>query len=212
MAVIKGGIAKQTNGKVGNVVVYELNGQTVTRTVGKPGKPSKNQLANHQAMSVIVKLLAPIKEFINVSFELEARGTTKNQYNLATSYNKKHAIQGKYPNLSVDYSKLILSKGNLEEAENPKLVKKAKGVEVSWNKTAEDLERLDDLVMILLYHPLKNASTNVFYAVTRRKGKYFIPLNALTLKQPIEAYICFKATDGKSISNSVYAGNLNIEI
>lgn len=209
MAIIKSGISKDTNGKIGNIVIYELNGQTVSRTIGKQGKPSKKQLANYLEMKLIVRLLAPMKSFINISFEPEARGTTKNPYNLATAYNKNHAIQGKYPDLSIDHSKVILSRGNLKAPENTRLIKTAKGVEVLWDKNADTPLRLDDLVMILLYHPLKKVCTKILYAVTRAKGKYFIPLKAITLTQPIEAYICFKSIDGKLMSDSVYAGNLN---
>jgi len=32
------------------------------------------------------------------------------------------------------------------------------------------------------------------------------------LDEPIEAYICFRAADGKAISDSVYLGNLNGEV
>ncbi|WP_157262405.1 DUF6266 family protein [Pedobacter sp. PACM 27299] len=79
-------------------------------------------------MSVTKGLLKPMADFINVSFKLEAEGTVKNPHNLATSYNKKHALTGQYPDIKVDYSKVILSKGSLEMAQDLKLSKGRKGL------------------------------------------------------------------------------------
>jgi hypothetical protein len=92
---------------------------------------SRDQLANYQSMAVTMRLLKNMTAFINSSFEIEARGTVKNQHNLATSYNKKQALKGEYPNISVDYSKVVLSYGDLEIAQDLKMVKTDTGIQIS---------------------------------------------------------------------------------
>ncbi|RQO72319.1 hypothetical protein DBR43_14025 [Pedobacter sp. KBW06] len=205
MAKAPSGPLGALNGKLRNLVFYMLNGQPVVRTIGDPGKPSRGQLANRQAMSVTMEMVSRISEFTNVSFELEARGTVRNAHNLATSYIKKHALKGEYPNISVDYSKVILSNGNLPGANDLKIEKKEKGVLVSWDPSGKQ----DDTVMILLYHPLEKAAMSVINACRRDAGSYFIDLYEKRLDEPIEAYICFKSANGKAISDSAYIGNLN---
>ena len=196
-------------GKVGNLVSYILNGQVVTRTIGhKSNKHSKDQLANYQAMTVTMNLLRPITAFINSSFEIEARGTVKNQHNLATSYNKKQALKGEYPNIRVDYSKVVLSYGNLPVAENLKMQKTDTGLQITWD-TGNG--RRDDMVMVLICHPLKGLSSGSINACRRDAGAHFFPLSKEDLAQQLEAYICFKSADGKQISDSVYLGNFNGE-
>lgn len=209
MAIVSIGPNGVPNGKTGNLVFYMLKGQLVSRTIGKPGKPSKAQLANRQAMAVTMQLLRPMCNFINCSFEQEAQGTTKNPHNLAVSYNKKQALQGEYPNLSVNYSKVILSKGNLPAAKDLKLEKQAEGIHVRWNTQPDPGGKADDIVMILLYIPSKNAAVDILNAGRRSSGEYLIPLRKDFMDLPIEAYICFKKANGKAISDSVYLGNLN---
>lgn len=195
-------------GKVGNLVSYILNGQAVTRTIGhKRTRHSKDQLANYQSMAVTMRLLKNMTTFINSSFEIEARGTVKNQHNLATSYNKKQALQGEYPNISVDYSKVVLSYGDLEIAQNLKMVKTDTGLQISWD-TQDGLAH--DMVMILVHHPVDGQSRNYINACRRDAGSHLIPfVEEEKLHEQMEVYICFKSADGKRISNSVYLGNLN---
>ena len=197
-------------GKVGKLVSYILNGQVVTRTIGhKRTKHSKDQLANYQAMAVTMKLLKPMTTFINSSFEIEARGTVKNQHNLATSYNKKQALKGEYPDIRVDYSKVVLSYGNLPVAENLKMVKTETGLQISWD-TGDG--KPHDMVMILICHPLKGLSSGSINACRRDAGAHFFAISEEDLSQQLEVYICFKSADGKQISNSVYLGNFNGEM
>ncbi|RQO64543.1 hypothetical protein DBR43_32680 [Pedobacter sp. KBW06] len=108
----------------------------------------------------------------------------------------------------MDYSKVILSNGNLPAADDLKIEKQEKGVLVSWDPNG----KYNDTVMILLYHPLRKQATPVINACRRDAGAYFVGLNEQLLDEPIEAYICFKSANGKAISDSVYIGNLNGEV
>ncbi|RQO74570.1 hypothetical protein DBR43_04060 [Pedobacter sp. KBW06] len=208
MAKAPNGVLGPLRGKIKNLVFYVLNGQPVVRTIGKTyKKPSINQLANYQAMSVTMDLIRPITGFINSSFELEASGTIKNAHNLATSYNKKKALKGEYPNIGVDYSKVVLSYGELEVSTNLKMKLVKRGVHIRWDGNGG---YGDDIVMILLLHPLSEYATFTLNACRRDAGQYLMEVTETSLlNEPIEAYICFKSADGRRISNSTYLGNLN---
>lgn len=170
-------------------------------------------MGNQQSMAVTMALLKCMKDFINVGFELEAAGTVKNAFNLASSYNKKGALQGEYPNISVNYSKVILSKGDLPVAKDIQLRKTDTGVLISWDPGRLDFNYgLDNSVMIMLYHPLRKKAKSFLNAARREEGSRFIEMDKEWLDEPIEAYLCFKSADGKHISDSVYVGNLNGEM
>lgn len=213
MAIYKSGVYGRPSGKIGRMVFYMLRGQSVARSIGLPGKPSLLQLANHQAMSVTMKCLKHMVDFINEGYGLQAEGTTKNPYNLATSYNKKHALKGTYPYLSVDYSKLLLSQGVLNPPQETTIKKTGKGIEVTWDAYHDQTCKGNDMVMIMLYRSAEigREATSHLYEAKRSEGKCFIPVSVRHIDRPIEAYMFFKANTGKAVSDSVYLGNLNGE-
>lgn len=209
MAICNSGPYGHPSGKIGKLVFYTLNGQGICRLVGRAGKPSINQLGNRQGMAVTMDLLRPMADFIKVSFKLEAEGTTKNPHNLATSYNKKRALTGEYPNIKVDYTKVILSNGHLEMANDLKISKAEEGINLSWNKSSTKNGFYDDILMVMISHPDKKQASTYLNAAKRGDGSCFIPLNGWKLTSQMEVYICFKSVNGTLISDSAYVGNLN---
>lgn len=213
MAIALNGPQGHFNGKIGNLVFYMLNGIPVVRRIGRAGKPSKAQLSNHSAMAVTAKLLRSMKDFIKLGYGLQAKGTPQNAHNLATSYHKKHALTGVYPDIKVDYSKVLLSQGVLPLADDLKIVKTATGLEISWNPDhGKDEKSYDDSVMIMLCHPESNSGHEYLNIARRSEGKCFIGLGARDINQQIEAYIAFRSSDGEKISDSAYLGNLNGQV
>ncbi|MBC8987589.1 hypothetical protein H9X96_17605 [Pedobacter sp. N36a] len=179
MALCYAGPYGHPSGRIEKLVFYTLNGQPVCRLIGKAGKPSINQMANLQAMSVTMALLKPMSEFINVSFKLEAEGTVKNPHNLATFYNKKLALTGQYPNIKVDYSKVVLSKGKLEMTKNLELSKEEGGINLSWDTSLTTQEgRYDEIMMVMVSHPDYELASSFLNASRRADGSCFIPLQS----------------------------------
>ena len=198
-------------GKVGNTVSYMLNGKYVMRTIGKSKKKrSIKQLANMMSMKVTTSFLCAVKPFIEVGFGLEASGTDKNAFNLATSVVKKHAVKGEYPDLSIDFSKVLISRGTVPAPERVVLSKTDQGILIKWDETAPGpLRRLQDSVMVLLYFPETNYSLMTFHAGKRKDGSCLYELPKSYQHKPVEVYISFKQADGKAVSDSIHAGTLN---
>ena len=198
-------------GKIGNVVYYMLNGQYVSRTIGlQPKRKSKAQLANQHAMSVTMDFVRVVNDFIKVSLAFEAKGTTKNAHNLATSYVKTEALTGEYPNMRIDYSKVILSHGDVPVPVEVGVTKAEGGVRIKWETTSDiHWTHENDSVMVLLYFPGKDRSIPMFNAGRRKDAELFIPLHKDYANEPMEVYMCFRSADGTAISDSVYLGNVN---
>ncbi|MCX2450023.1 DUF6266 family protein [Pedobacter sp. PLR] len=209
MAKASNGPQGHLNGKVGNLVFYMLNGQPIVRLIGRKGKPSTLQLANYQEMAVTTKLLKRMGGFIKLGYGLQARGTVHNAHNLATSYHKKQALTGEYPNISIDYSKVKLSRGIMPETADLKINKLAGGLEITWDpKDYADLAH-NDSVMVMICCPETGKDEEYLNIARRSEGKCFIPMHENVLNQQLEPYISFISADGEKVSDSVYLGNLN---
>jgi len=114
MRKLTNGIFVAVNGKVGNIIGYHLNGQQVIWTSGVNNKPlSEKQLNNKLQMKVIMQFFHQMDTLIQMGFSPEARNTTKNYNNLAIAYNKPNALTGFYPDVAVDFSKIMISAGHL---------------------------------------------------------------------------------------------------
>jgi len=208
MARLKQGMYGVLTGRLGNLVSYVLNGKPVTRTIGTVTKPpSIAQLAVRQRMSVLNKVLSDMLGFINVGFALAVIGTDRNPYNEATSENFNAATTGDYPDFTVDYSKLLVSKGSLTPALGAAANLLTDGVEFTW-QLGEDInwESKNDRTMLLLYFPTKGEMIYVLTGAQRRDERDFIGLTPAYLSTPMQAYIAFASEDRKKISNSMWVG------
>lgn len=212
MAKFKPGIFGHPTGRIGNVVFYILNGQIVGRTIGEQKKaPSDPQKGNRGGMGLLMGVLKPLQKFIKHGFEHQAKGTVWNPFNLATSYNKCNAIQGNFPNISIDYTRLKLSSGTLPLAKDLQINKTDGGLKVSWDGIHQWAgDQHDDLVMVALYHPKDKKASLFLNAGKRDQGGCFVAIeDENLLNEPMEAYLYFKSADGETISDSIYLGNIN---
>lgn len=192
------------------MVFYMLKGQAICRSKGKAGKPTLKQLANREEMKVTMELLKPMKDFINVSFKLEAKDSVKNPHNLATSYNKKQALIGEYPNIKVDYKKVMLSKGTLNMAPDLKITKGKAGLNLSWGSEIGENGAADDILLVVVSHPTKKRASIFLNAGRRGDEACFLPLHKeWMMTEQMEVYVCLKSANEKLISDSAYVGNLN---
>ena len=63
------GFFDKINGKIGNIVFYQLNGKTVGRSIGKVEKFSDKQLEVQMRTKLITPFFSPLLEFIKLGFK-----------------------------------------------------------------------------------------------------------------------------------------------
>lgn len=210
MGKLKGGPFGGVYGKVGNLVGYMLNGENILRKIGKSSKPlTPARKANCEKMTVVNRFLNTSLRFLNIGFGLAVVGTNRNAYNEAVSYNKMNAVQGEYPNISMDYAKALLSKGSLLKANKPQVAEVEGGVAFSWDTSGIPAEYSNDRVMLLVYFPNTGTSTFNPSGAKRSEGKELLWIGSEMANEPMEAYISFINPFGTEISDSVYVGSLN---
>ena len=212
MGSLNNGLFGGFSGRVGNLVGYLLNGKSVIRTIGHSTKPlTPARKANCQQMTVVNAFLRPSLNFIRTGFRYITAGTDKNFYNAAVSYNKKHAIQGVYPNLSIDYTKALISAGSLLKADITQIYHHEEGIEFKWEVPADlPWEHRNDRAMLLIHFPDASISKTVMSGARRQEGREIVTIDKNLKESRMEAYITFINEDATEISDSVYAGSLNL--
>jgi hypothetical protein len=205
MAVLKNG---ETNGKLGNTVTYQLLNKTVTRTIGiNDNPPTTAQLANRLGITLGNAFMKPIKAFIKVSFKTVAAHNGMYPHNRAMSNLKLHAMQGTYPDLSINYSKVLVAEGNLPMAENPVVEKTDDGLRFTWGKV-KTFPRNIDQVMLMAYFPELSKAAYITAGAKRSAGEDILEIKPSLMNEKMEVYISFISEDRNAVSNSIYLGQI----
>ncbi|MDR6781796.1 hypothetical protein ABIE26_001716 [Pedobacter africanus] len=209
MGKLLGGIYGPTTGTTGNLTSYVLNGQNIIRMrAHSRTRSSERQLDNEMRMKVISDFFFHMKPILKAGFGPAAKNTTKNYYNIAVSYNKKHALKGFYPNVEVDYPNVLLSDGDLLPAENPVAKRVSGGIEFTWDTDGFAWGNGADQVMVLAYFPESGRREMFCYGARRMEGREFLPLQDNQMEQPAETYISFISPDRSEVARSIYLGQV----
>jgi len=201
---------KNLKGKIGNTTTYVLKTQSVTRSIGKSKKkPTKKQLPVRLKVRMITALLKPVKEFIRIGFEDAALNTKWSAYNIATSVNNRKAITGQYPRFEIDWTQVEFSQGDMPVLEDVSVQVVEGEMEFRWNpETMLSGMKDSDRVMVLAYCPEKKSAAYTVDGEKRYKGKERLDFTVYRKKVILHTYIAFIAANRKSISNTVYVGEI----
>ena len=207
------------SGKVGTVVGYMWKDVAVIRA--RPTtrrKPFSEKELNQQARFALMnQFLIPVKDLLNISFAHLAYRMSG--FNKGFSYNVKTAILGFRPNLSIDYPRVLLSRGDLTKAESATVTALSPlTLQFNWiDQSGTGNARATDQVYVAVFSSEKN---NWFYRLnvaTRNTGSFKLELEKFLLDpspfagKPLQTYIGFLAADGKDASDSVYTGLVNMQ-
>ncbi|NQX38534.1 Acetyltransferase (GNAT) domain-containing protein [Pedobacter steynii] len=211
MGKLINGIFGGFHGRIGNLVGYTLKGKYIIRKIGRSSKPlTPGRKANCQKMTLVNEILSPSLPAIQVGYRLMVAGTDKNEYNEAVSYNKRNALQGAYPNLSLDYSKVLLSMGTLPAAIHPTISQTDDKITFNWEPTADQAYQYgNDRAMLVVYFPDLKVSRCDLIGSKRIEGAHTLNIDQEHVHERMEAYISFVKDNGREVSDSAYAGALN---
>ncbi len=199
-------------GKMGNAVSYQLNGKNVVRSL--PRKSVKNKRgseAQNIGRSKFIKVqhfLRPVLHFIRVGFNMEARLRQMSAHNVAKSYNMLNAFNSEG---EIDYSKVLVSFGNLAGAVDVAVEQDDAGLHFSWKNNSEPhLVRSDDQVMLLAYSPNDGSAEMILSGARRKAGYETLAWDGFKEGKEIHIWIAFISDDRQQISMSTYVGEINI--
>jgi hypothetical protein len=210
MAIYNNGILGAFSGTVGNVVGSTWRGIPVLRArpVRKNFTVSPLQQEQRERFQMMSVFLRPLSELLNQTFKKSAAGMTC--FNKALSENK-HAIDGLYPDIKVDYSKIILSRGRLPLGEPPTLISQEAGkLLLNWN-TGDGINKLLTAGSAFIAAYCEEFNRWIFgqYTISNGVNSYMLEVAPFAGKQ-VQAYIGFISKGGQRFSESRYMGQLNI--
>ena len=210
MGTINKGILGGFSGKVGTVVGGTWKGIDYMRSKGnrKNFEPTDKQLAQQQKFALVMGFLQPMAALLNVTFRDFAVKMTG--INSAFAYTIKNAITGAYPSFAIDYSLVLLSRGDLPNALAPAVTSGAGSVlTFSWtDNSGVGIARASDQAILIAYCPAKKQA---IYTVDGARNGLTGSLNLAAFSgQQVQTYIGFISDDGNNVANSIFTGAVTV--
>lgn len=212
MAKAPQGLFGKIKGKVGNITLSSWKGIPYIKSQQQPyvsNTPAQQlQRKKFAIASNFTKVTRPV---INAGYKWEIQN--RSELNSATSYLLKWAFKGGLEDLALDYSKVLVARGDLPEAKNPQVQPTASGdLSFSWDFDEEQLlNRGGDKALILAYCPtLERAFYSVDEGITRKDRQCTLRLPKECEGRDLETYLAFTTKNGEEASNSSYLGKVLI--
>ena len=177
--------------------------------ISRSRKPSQLQRQQHAKFSLMNKFLGPIIPFLNETkktVDIDLTG-----YNKAFSYNVKNAITGAYPDLMIDYSMVLLSRGDLPNVKSVQTESQSSGqITFHWeDNSGTGLAHPLDKAFMAVYCPEINQWICELNLTERSAGSYVFNITLFS-GRIVQIYMGFLSSDGKEVSDRLYVGQLKI--
>ena len=212
MAKVKSGMGLGISGTIAGVTFCQQpDGTTTARDQQKKSdKPrTPGQLSTAMDTSLCSAFFKPISYYIKVGFELETKPGL-NANNIAAPYFRKHAITGVYPDRSIDYSKVILTRGKMPPPRDAAVTVTDLGFKFTWNTSVEvPGTHYSDQIMLMAYFSERKKAAFTTGGAMRHEGSDLLIPHGIQRGTTAQIYVSFIANDRTSISDSIYLGQVN---
>lgn len=208
MAIIKSGQVGDFNGKIGQVVIATWRDLTVGRSIPKKSTkpPTQEQIDQRSVFLSVIKFLKLIKPTIKIGYP----GTgSLTPMNAAVKYHLTNAITGVSPHRAIDYSKVVLSVGDLNSVQDAAVV----GVTGNTMNITWELDEIDQIgaspeddVYMLFFSPTLGSTVTISSVAERSALAGHVKMPKAFIGSSVHVWMFLVAVDGKSVSNSIYLG------
>lgn len=209
------GILGPFSGKVGTVVGSYWKGRFVMRGrpthMTNPNTPA--QQAQRARFSIVSENLAPMRPAINVGFAVRADIDNVTPANVAMQINMEQAVTGSGTALSINWTRWMVSGGQLLNVESPTATAAAgHTINMSWmNNAGVQADVLDtDSVIVVAFNPTKKQAVNDLVTMTRDDQSGVLNVPAAWVGDTVQVFIFTRSEDGSRVSPSVNAGAVTI--
>ena len=215
MAIGKSPLLENLSGKLGNLIIYQMNGKTIIRQKPDPTKKRKLsplQLYYQRSFKICQEFLRPLKKELDfgyqVFFDLGKRG-----FQLAMSWALKNALDNQGENPILNAEKIKISRGDLTGLEGASVIRLSDNrlqfnwVNNSWSGSARETDR----VFLVAYHRESEKVISRFEGAFRETGSVILDLPwSDSLLNQIHIYVAFsqKKSKGLVFSESQYLGKV----
>ena len=211
MGRISKGILGGFSGTVGTVVGGNWKGIDYMRskaTTRKPGT-STAQDVQRAKFSLVIKFNRSMKDLLEITFrDFASRMTGMNS---AFSHTMKNAVTGIYPDLRLDYTQVLVARGNMPNAQAPSAVSSVAGaVAFSWtdNSGIGKAHPSDSTILVVYCEALNQTAFTVGGAI-RSAGSGTISVPTFSGHE-VQTWLTFMGYNGKEIATSLYTGKVTV--
>ncbi len=208
MGIINKGILGGFSGKVGNIIGGNWKGIDYMRSKSSRTKftPSEAQHSQQLKFKLTMGFLQTLTGLLRLTFSDFA--VKMSGINNAMKYNLANAVNGIYPVFQIDYTMVLVSRGDLPNAFGPTAIMGAGGIlTYAWtDNSGVGIAKPDDQAIFVAYCPeLKQA---VYTTTGGRRDALTgdLDVSAFTGKQ-VETYISFVSETGNRTAVSNYTGS-----
>lgn len=200
MAILNNGPFGNLRGKLGNVVIYTLNGQVVMRSLPskKRAKSKGRQKASQELFTQVMKPMQFARDFLRISF---AGNEGRSPYHSALSLNARRMAE----NGIFCYSELRFSQGKLAGATELGLrLNDVQLIEVTWTGAEAGKPAAEtDGAVVLVLNPVRKGVEFGLSAGKRADKHAVFKLTAAQPGDKLEVYLLFMEVD-KSLAGLKY--------
>ena len=203
------------SGKIGPIVAYTTKyGTEVIRKHVIPKDPkTPKQLAYRMKFTLVNSSLSPFSKIIKDGYIQK-----HNAYRGVVSQVLREAIEGEYPNFSINFSKIQLTDGKLKLPSKIDGYLQNNSLIISWNphtKGQPALNRSDDRINIICFDQSKNEVFVKYNAARRGDGEVSIDINKLLKRdsesqtintEKLNCWVYLSSKYGENNSGSWYLG------
>lgn len=157
------------SGRVGNLIGTFWKGRAVMRI--RPASVTDANTLAQQTQRLKFKIVASFiklqEKFVKLGFA--AVDKTITPFNNALKFNITNAVTGAFPDLSLDLTKVRITKGNLENLSEPALTSPTPGaVKIDWiDNTGTGFAKATDKLFLSFVDPATSEVFNVATSATR---------------------------------------------
>jgi len=220
MAIHKQGIHGGFKGRVGNVVGSTWKGLDVMKI--RPASVSNPNTARQQdqrsRFGLLMRFLSAQSRLIQIGFRPYAVHMTS--INAALSNNLAAAITGEFPDYFIDYSKVLLSKGELPAMSQAVLsYTDPVSVTLSWiDNSSYQGAHASDHLNVSVYDPINNKALSFVSCAIRSNATVTLALPAEWAGYTVEVFAFFLSEAGVAsanakslVSDTLYVGSILLE-
>jgi hypothetical protein len=211
MGKIKSGILGGFIGKVGTVIGSNWRGVQYMRGLStkKRGTATSKQLEQQARFKLAVRFLRPLRNLLSLTFKGSAFEMTER--NVALSLTLAEAVTGAYPDFRIDPSKVLVSKGSLENVDAPTATAAAGGtINFAWMDNSGQLDaQASDRAVLVAYNVATRKASFASGTSQRNSGNGALVTPQFS-GQTVHTWIAFMSESGKDVSDSIYTGEITL--
>jgi hypothetical protein len=210
MGTIQKGILGGFSGKVGNVVGGSWKGIEYMRSLGSRRTTTGSQKQKEQQLkfALVVRFQQLMANLLARSFKSFAVKMTGS--NSALSYNLRNGITGVYPDFVLDYSKILVSRGDIPNAINPAVTAAAGGIiNFTWtDNSGVSKAAATDKSILVAYCPEMRQCIYTDMGPDRSVEAGSLNLSAFTGLQ-VQTWVGFISETGE-VATSIFTGEITV--